>query len=85
MTIIVIVGLMMAIISGPAALAAAPAGRAASTGCVCTEQKWCSPVTVPPPTHEIYAFALAGGGVPMIVVSPGRLVLTPQTTSVHSY
>ena len=33
-----------------------------ATGCSCAEQKWCAPITTPPPTHEIYAFAVAGGG-----------------------
>jgi hypothetical protein len=37
----------------------------AGAGCVCTEQKWCSPVATPPPAKEIFAFALAGGGAEM--------------------
>ena len=34
-------------------------------GCTCAEQNWCSPLATPPPAHEIYAFAVAGGGAEM--------------------
>jgi hypothetical protein len=46
--------------SSPAASAATANSlrRRPSQPCSCAEQKWCSPLSTPPPEHEIYAFAV---------------------------